>query len=260
MGGAEDVRTRYYGWRFLGFIRSAFEEGPPAALREPRGCQAEKRPALDGALRHLTRLGRGFPEVAQLAVVRIGGLLLAAVPVEALTAARGAAGRSRGDRGRVHRVLPERVAVLGLTNGFMQYVAARASIAPSSTRVRPRSTGRAPRTRWAMPSPVSPAHWALRSPSPEPAIDSLLLQPGPADSFFPSAGTPAKVQRRIVHWGCTEDGIALEWEDAQPGALDHSTQLLSRIDRVDDGTAETVARDDGAPSRVRSAGRGRGAA
>ncbi|MGH7629981.1 MAG: neutral/alkaline non-lysosomal ceramidase N-terminal domain-containing protein, partial [Gemmatimonadales bacterium] len=77
IAGAEDMPTRYRGWRFLGFIPSAFEEGGRAARHEPRGCQAEKRPALDGKLRRISGISRIFPQVAQLAVVRIGGLLTA---------------------------------------------------------------------------------------------------------------------------------------------------------------------------------------
>jgi neutral ceramidase len=260
VAGAEDVRTRYEGWRFLGFIRSAFEEGRGAARATPRGCQAEKRPALGSVLRRITGVGRGFPEVAQLAVVRIGGLVLAAVPVEATTSAGAAmAGRVRGVLDSMGTPA-ERVAVLGLTNGFVQYVATREEY--RMQHYEGSSTLYGPGTADALAYALAGLARRLGnpdSPSPDAALDSLALRPGARRRVLPRAGAPVTVERRIVHLACAADGVAVEWEDLPPGALDLSAQLILRIERADAAGVPTVARDDG-EIEVRAVGRGKGPA
>jgi hypothetical protein len=67
------------------------------------------------------------------------------------------------------------------------------------------------------------------------------------------------VERRFLRLSCDANGVAAEWEDAAPGVLDLSAQLLMRIERLDGARADTVAWDDGA-IEVRSLGRGRGSA
>jgi neutral ceramidase len=257
VGGSEDVRTRYERWRFLGFIRSAFEEGPRAARTSPRGCQAEKRPALDGVLRRITGIGRGFPEVAQLAVLRIGGLVLAALPAEATTAA----GAHLAERIRAvadsMEAPAERVAILGLTNGFMQYVTT-----PGEYRAQHyegASTLYGPGTLGALSDALAALARSLGAPesrSPEAVTDSVRLRPGPRRSMLLPAGDPATSERSVARVVCAEDGVLAEWEDLSPDLLDVSAQLLIHIERVDSAGATVVAWDDGA-IEVRSLGRGR---
>ncbi len=257
VAGAEDARTRYRGWRFLGFIRSAFEEGGRAARQEPRGCQAEKRPAFNAVLRRITGLGRGFPEVAQLAVVRIGTLVLAALPAEATTGA----GAELADRVRAATEAggapAEHVAILGLTNGFIQYVATRDEY--RAQHYEGASTLYGPGTADALGVVLAGLARDLGTadaPSPPAAVDSLTLQPGSGRRVLPDAAGPRAVPRRFVRLVCGDDGIAAEWEDAGPDALDISAQLLVRIERRHATGADTVAWDDGA-IEVRSLGRDR---
>lgn len=259
VGGAEDVRTRYERWRFLGFIRSAFEEGPRAA-RSPRGCQGEKRPALDGVLRRITGFGRGFPEIAQLAVVRIGGLVLATVPAEATTAA-GAylAGRVRAAADSAGARI-ERVAILGLTNGFMQYVTTRDEY--RAQQYEGASTLYGPGTAEALGDAL--AGLAIRlgtpeSPGPEPTMEAIRLYPGAERRVLPRTATPPDGARRISRLVCLAHGVSVEWEDAAPGALDVSAQSLVHIERLTGADVDTVAWDDGV-IEVRSVGRGPGQA
>jgi neutral ceramidase len=252
VAGAEDLTTRYKHWRFLGFIPSAFEEGGRAA-RPARGCQAEKRPALWSVLRRITGIGRGFPESAQLAVVRVGELLFAAVPVEA-TAAAGefftarvrAAADSAGSRAG-------RVAVLGLTNGFLQYVATRKEY--RAQHYEGASTIYGPGMAEAFGDALAALARELgapNSPSPDPILDSLRIRPGPRRRLLPRAVQDSGTVRRITRLGCTGSGIAVEWVDAPPGALDPSAQRFIRIEDADGGN-EVVAEDDGA-IEVRSLG------
>jgi neutral ceramidase len=259
IAGAEDVRTRYREWRFLGIIPSAFEEGP-RAVRTARGCQAEKRPALDGILRRLTGVGRGFPEVAQLAVVRLGGLLLASVPAE-VTSAAGAllAERVRRAADSVG-ASAERVVILGLSNGFIQYVTTPAEY--RAQHYEGGSTLYGPGTADALGGELARLTRALGSSgsgSPPAEIAAVAIRPGPRRRVLPTArGTPPP-PRRILRLACDAAGARIEWEDAAPGELDISAQPLLRIERLESGGASTVVWDDGS-IEVRSLGRGKGTA
>ena len=65
VGGAEDGRTRLYGWRLFGIFPLGLEEGGHAIRRNPHDCQREKRVVLGRVQRWL--VGKhGLPEVAQL--------------------------------------------------------------------------------------------------------------------------------------------------------------------------------------------------
>jgi neutral ceramidase len=117
-GGAPDARTRFYGWRWLGFIESGMEEGSHSA-RSPHGCQGQKRFLLwAGATKRL--IGKTLPATAQLILIRIGSHLLAGVPFETTTMA----GRQIKDSIVAAVGLPagqQNVLVVSLTNGFLEY-------------------------------------------------------------------------------------------------------------------------------------------
>jgi neutral ceramidase len=253
VAGAEDLPTRYRGWRFLGVIPSAFEEGGRAA-RAPRGCQAEKRPALGSVLRRLTGVGRGFPESAQLSVVRIGGHLLAAVPLEATSAAGALFARHVAAAADSAGAPADRVAVVGLANGFAQYVATREEY--RAQQYEGASTIYGPGTAEAFAEALAALTRELGppgTPSPAALVDSIVVEPGAARRVMPVPGETSHIARRITRLTCGADGLMGEWEDARPGALDPSAQLLLRIERLDPGGARLVAEDDGAVE-VRSLG------
>src|SRR5688572_27902309 len=64
----------------------------------------------------------GFPETAQLSVVRIGSLVLAAVPAE-VTLVAGRELRTAMEEAAERRDwTPARTAIIGLANGYLQYV------------------------------------------------------------------------------------------------------------------------------------------
>jgi neutral ceramidase len=125
--GAEDMRTRVNGWSWLfpPFRALGIEENGSAVRRREGECQSPKRVLL-GALQAPVLIGEhGFPEVAQISVVRIDSLWLAALPAEltmtagrrVLVSLRGAV-RAQGDS-------VTHAALVGLANGFLQYVATR---------------------------------------------------------------------------------------------------------------------------------------
>ncbi len=122
--GAEGLETRIRGWRWLFWplFRLAIEEGGSAVDRKARGCQAPKRILL-GEVQAAVIVGEhGLPHVAQLSVVRLGPLLLAAVPAE-LTTTAGARVRS-AMRAAVPAIGGDstETVLVGLANGFLQYV------------------------------------------------------------------------------------------------------------------------------------------
>lgn len=119
-GGAPDARTRFYGWRWLGLIRSGMEETVQSP-RTPSGCHAQKRLLLwEGAMKRL--IGKHLPTSGQLIVLRIGSHLVAGLPAEVTTMAakqmRDSMLAASRIAGRVHDAL-----VVSLANGFLEYVA-----------------------------------------------------------------------------------------------------------------------------------------
>jgi neutral ceramidase len=126
--GAEDGRTRFAGWRFIGILGIGLEEGGRAISTDPRTCQGYKRTDLVT----LTKK-RGLPEFAQVSVARVGGMYLAAVPVEPTTMAAAMIQRSVGSALGFDWVMARRrVTILGLTNGFLQYLTTRAEYSAQS--------------------------------------------------------------------------------------------------------------------------------
>ena len=119
-GGAPDARTRFYGWRWLGLIRSGMEETAQSP-RTPSGCHAEKRLLLwEGATKRL--IGKQLPTSGQLIVLRIGSRLIAGLPAEVTTMA---ARQMRDSMLAASRIAPRvhDAQVVSLTNGFLEYIA-----------------------------------------------------------------------------------------------------------------------------------------
>ena len=119
--GAEDARTRFAGWKFLGVLGIGLEEGGRAVAADPRDCQGYKRTDLV----RLTKK-RGLPEYAQIGVARIGQMYLATMPVEPTTMAAARIQRGIGSALGMDWVQARRlVTVVGLSNGFLQYLTTR---------------------------------------------------------------------------------------------------------------------------------------
>lgn len=119
--GAAVGVTRYYGWRFLGIVPLGTEWGGAALdTSATAGCHRPKRILLDLLLKR--EIGPPlYPREAQFAVVRIGDALLGAAPAE-LTTTAGLRAEAAMRDSQPPGVRPDRVALLGLTNGYFQYV------------------------------------------------------------------------------------------------------------------------------------------
>jgi neutral ceramidase len=131
MVGAEDGRTRLLGQRPFGIVPVGFigfEEGGSAVKENPSTCHAEKRVMFDSWWGRLVKRwflvgGHPYPDTTQLALVRLGNLLVGAVPAEATTMA--GAQIMRAIRDSIKRVDPTsrwRFAIVNLANGYLAYV------------------------------------------------------------------------------------------------------------------------------------------
>lgn len=119
--GAEDARTRFAGWKFLGVLGIGLEEGGKAIAADPRDCQGYKRTDLVKLSKK-----RGLPEYAQIGLSRIGSMYIATLPVEPTTMAAAQIQRRIGAALGFDWVQSRRlVTVVGLSNGFLQYLTTR---------------------------------------------------------------------------------------------------------------------------------------
>jgi hypothetical protein len=121
-GGAPDARTRFYGWHWLGFIRSGMEESSASPNPGGRSCHKEKRVLLGEWVANGV-VGAGLPREAQLLVARIGPRLLAGVPAEVTTTSARRMRAAMLQAASRDRPGVTDAVVVSLANGFMQYVA-----------------------------------------------------------------------------------------------------------------------------------------
>ena len=220
--GGDDLETRIRGWEWLlwPLFRVALVEGGSAVDRKAKGCQAPKRTLL-GAIQGPVVVGEhGFPQAAQLSVVRIGTLLLGSVPAEltTITGARVRAGMTRAmeTQGRP----PMATALIGLANGFLQYVTTHEEFRwqayeGGSNLYGPGSAGFLERRLAELAASV-----ASDAPSPSAVVEPITAYPGTPTEILPTpasgAGTPLTdtVPMRRVSGHPTAT-----WWDLPPGNL-----------------------------------------
>ncbi len=121
IGGAPDARTRFYGWHIAGIIDAGFEEGGAAVDPRAEGCNAEKRLLL-GKWLGKSLISKGLPHDAQVAVFRVGPMLLAGVPAEITTTASSRMTDAMIDSARAAGMPYLDARLISLANGFMEYV------------------------------------------------------------------------------------------------------------------------------------------
>jgi len=235
VGGAEDGRTRLYGWRLFGIFPLGLEEGGHAIRPNPHDCQREKRVALGGVQRTVIVGEHGLPEVAQLSVIRLGDLLLGVVPAEVTTRAGAEMERAIADSARASRFTPRSVAIVGLANGYMQYVATDAEYGEQT--YEGGSTLYGPNTAAVLAEELGKLAGALArsGASPVNPVDSLVAYPGKSQAILPrrSAGPPPeRVTRVVLSQACAGDTLVVRWRDLHPGRLVPADGPVLRIERL----------------------------
>ncbi|MGH7586299.1 MAG: neutral/alkaline non-lysosomal ceramidase N-terminal domain-containing protein, partial [Gemmatimonadales bacterium] len=251
-GSGEGGPTRTRNWRLFGFIDVGFEEGG-SAIVEPEGCQGEKRLLLGGFRKVLYR-NYPLPETVQLGVVRLGGVTLGAIPFEATTVA---GGRIREAMAREAGAGAGRTLLVGLANGYNQYVATREEYAGQayeggSTLYGPGTAGRLAELMGQLASELP----TDGSPSPPVEVVTVEGKPGPDKRVMPrrEAGpAPETIERRVT--AVVEDGeLVVRWNDTHPGRLVPADGPVLRFDARVGDQRQTLAWDDDPRVEVRARG------
>jgi neutral ceramidase len=129
LDGGPDGRTRLSGWKAMG-MSLGVESGGSAVDRESDDCHRPKR--VVGPLLQSRLFNSGqFPEFAQFTVVQIANAVIGTVPAEVTTTAgRRMAGKVRdgwvrGTKPSDQEVERTHFPILGLANGYLNYVTTR---------------------------------------------------------------------------------------------------------------------------------------
>src|SRR5213595_1063278 len=246
LGGAEDGRTRLYGWRLFGIFPIGLEEGGHAIRPNPHDCQREKRVALGALQRKLVVGAHGLPEVAQLSVIRLGDLLLGVVPAEVATRAGAQIERAIADSARAAGLEPRAVTIVGLANGYMQYVTTDAEYGEQA--YEGGSTLYGPNTAAVLADELGKLAASLVRSGASPAnrVDSITAYPGKSQAILPrrTAGPPPeRVTRRVLSQTCARDTLVVRWRDLHPGRLVPADGPVLRIERLVGERWDAVAED-----------------
>jgi neutral ceramidase len=198
----------------------------------------------------------------QLMVVRIGGLVFAAVPAEVTTIT----GRRVADSVRAAAALagapPEHVVVVGLANGFIQYVATEEEY--HAQHYEGGSTLYGPATAGVLARDLAALTASMGGPTPtSPPVTPvpITLYPGAPRALLPPRGSgPQRIERAWLRQDCGDSAIVAEWRDAPPGDVFPTSGFLLRFERLSGQTetGEAVAQDDGPDVEVRALGPMRG--
>jgi neutral ceramidase len=221
--GAEGMGTRIRGWRWILWpFPIGLEEGGMARDTRPPACHTPKRP-LFGSLQSALIVGdHGFPETAQLSVVRIGSLVLAAVPAE-VTLVAGRELRTAMEEAAARRGWkPARTAIIGLADGYLQYVTTakeyqQQDYEGGSNLYGPASSAFLARRLGELTS-VLPRDAGAGSPPAQ--VVPITAYPGAAKAVMPlPAAGPERVDHPGVTITCTADSLSAQWRGRSPGRV-----------------------------------------
>lgn len=121
--GADDAHTRMNHFSLFGLIPVGLEQG--TTNRRLPGCHKQKHRLLDvlaGGALNTAMVAPQLPAFAQVTLLRLGDRLIGTVPAEATTTTGRRIRREIEDSARAHRLSTGPALLLGLTNGYMEYV------------------------------------------------------------------------------------------------------------------------------------------
>ncbi|HEX6748649.1 MAG TPA: neutral/alkaline non-lysosomal ceramidase N-terminal domain-containing protein [Longimicrobium sp.] len=260
-GGAEDGRSRLYGWRLLGFVPPGFAMDHDTAYRGLT-CHRQKRLALGrlGLLQGIVAGPHGLPEVAQVSAVRIGGLVIGTLPAEPTTTV---GARIRAAMAWHAGMQPDSVAVMAVTNGYIQYITT-----PEEYRFQYYEGGATefgPWESWFFQDALSRLAATLRPSStgaPPGRVTPLTAFRGEGLESFPDSGGPteSRITRAFREYRWRGDTLVVRWNDVRPGRLIPADAPVLAVERQDGGEWRTVTWDDDNELEVRGVRRlgGRG--
>ena len=221
--GSEGMVTRIRGWRWILWpFPIGLEEGGKARDTRPPACHTPKRP-LFGSLQSALVVGdHGFPETAQLSVIRIGSLVLAAVPAEVTMVAGRELRTAMAEAAERRGWKPARTAIIGLANGYLQYITTAKEYQQQDYEGGSNLYG-----------PASSAFLARRlgeltamlprdagAGSPQAQVAPITAYPGAAKAIMPlPAAGPERVDHPSLTVSCTADSLTAQWRGRSPGRV-----------------------------------------
>jgi len=251
VAGAETGRTRLLGFRLFGIVPVGFESGG-SAVAHGDGCAAPKR-TIPSVIERLVAGEHPFEEAAQFSVVRVGGTLLATVPFEATTTT----GARMRDTLRAIAAgaadPPDRAAIIGLVNGYLNYVTTAAEYEHqhyegASTLYGPGSAAAFTQRIGGLARALAAAGWssppAVVPPFPFPATSPKRILPHAAMDPSMTGRSPRALR--------TDDTtITVRWTDGRPGAFVPADGALLVIERQARGGWTQITWDDDPAVEVR---------
>ena len=256
LGGAEDGRSQHYGRPFL--LSGLVVEGETARHPE-RSCQREKRTAV-GFIQSLFA-SAGLPGRLQIAVVRIGPGVLAALPVEVTAEAGERIEAAIADTLRAIGEPAGQVAVIGLANGYASYVTTPEEYGAQSFEGAATLSG--PNSGPTLAAALKALAAGLGPGAPDASVRGVVplrVQPGPRGHRMPRllAGPAPALERAITRAECRGDTLVAEWVDLRPERMFPADSAVLLIQREVSGGAEWVTWDDDPALEIRGLGRARG--
>ncbi len=248
VGGApNDARTRLLGWSFLWVFPSGFEPGSLAVADPPHGCQGEKRVGLGFVGQGLATGPHGLPEYAQFSVVQMGRTAVVSLPWEVTTVA----GRLIKNAVQAQAPWADRVVVVGLANGYFQYLTTREEYSLQHYEGGSNLYGRN-----TLDLVIRVLEDLTRNIGNDSKVGPIEAFPGAYRTYFKRPSTPTAITRVFTKVQCDDHLLVAEWEDVPPGQFQPAD---GQVLRIADGT--TLLAWDDHPNvevrAIRSAGGGR---
>ncbi len=235
--GSEGSQSNLKDWKVLGLFPLNAREGAVDTLST--GCQAPKR-----RLPWILRLGLGdlhLPTESQFMVVQIGDLIVAAVPLE-LTTEVGFRIRDAILATSQQESLDARAAaVVGLANGYMQYVTTREEYQAQHYEGGSTLYG----SGFAEYLEGELVEMTARLGDGDHAeVEPISGNPGARRKIFPRGGEPRPDHLIVTGTSCGRDTVAVRWLDAPPGSLLPSDGPMLELRRSRPGEGTIVTWDD----------------
>ena len=244
VAGGVDGPSRFKDWKLFGIWSLGIAWGPNARNEDSNECHSPKLVVLPFLQRHPVGPYQ-FPEYAQFAVIRIDDAWIGTVPAEPtmvtgrqlMAALRKGAGRAIDQE--PDDVPADRLVILGLANGYLNYVATADEY--QEQLYEGASTLYGAHSAAFMASRLRGLAAAINAPNANP-VGEILVRPGPQRQLLPrnpSSGGPSSFLANSLRSTCTPRFIEVSWIDSLPGQFNPADAVMVRFtsgnQQVEDG-------------------------
>ena len=227
--GGPDGRSRFEGWELFGFIPLGLESGGHAVSESRSDCQRPKRTFLAPLQSKLVG-SKQFPEQTQIAVVRVGNMLIGTVPGEVTTMA-GLRMMAAMQAAIPDSTLSDSLAILGLANGDLRYITTAEEYWAQLYEGGSNLYG--PETAGVLADQLRDLTASLFSDSATVIVGRMSIKPGKEYSFWPKEGARPDILR-LETAACRGGTVVARWYDAPPGSMVPAHGLVLEFTRVRD--------------------------